>query len=395
MPPRNTSRHHHSSFPPHTFTPPRARTTEPSTPPTPAASMHHPLESSRSRPGHVAGLLRCPQKRSPAVIARSMHYNPISVPFTGSIRPGHGRKRRSRLFLHTPSSAPLAAPFLSLRHHPHPFPATCLYNRAIDAANVCVVPMRNPPEPSRSQPGRIAGPPCCSQSVASITRRSHTCKRRSSKHDDFPDDDDDSASLPLYQVASASAVQNHLKRRVSLFHLPPRGACFPAPPAFPHPQSLRRRRSKRPLPTHTPAPSSSTQLQRHTRPRSVRYNPFSVTSVTRPSHERKRRSSKHDNVSDDDSDFCATPSRVLKASEETLPTATTSTPAATPSRFAQHQRPTSQRFERSRKDSTCRPQKLLFKVSDRGRSEFEPPGRCKGGTRVGLGMGLEWTLYLN
>jgi hypothetical protein len=187
-----------SSFSSHTFTPSCASTTEPSMPPTPAAPMRHPLESSRSQPGHVAGLLRCPQKRSPAVIARSMHYNPISVPFTSSIRPGHRRKHCSCLFPHTPSSAPLAAPFLSLRHHPYPCPATCLYNRVINTANVCVVPMCNPPEPSRSQPGRIAGPPRCSQSVTSITRRSHTCKRHSSKHNDFPDDD--SAFWPCQNV---------------------------------------------------------------------------------------------------------------------------------------------------------------------------------------------------
>ncbi|KAH9982760.1 hypothetical protein BGW80DRAFT_1453584 [Lactifluus volemus] len=38
-------------------------------------------------------------------------------------------------------------------------------------------------------------------------------------------------------------------------------------------------------------------------PRSVRYNPISVSSVTRTGRERKRRSSKHDDFSDDDDDF--------------------------------------------------------------------------------------------
>ena len=49
-------------------------------------------------------------------------------------------------------------------------------------------------------------------------------------------------------------------------------------------------------------------------PRSVRYNPISVSSVTRPGRERKRRSSKHDDFSDDDDDFA--PASAPTASNE-------------------------------------------------------------------------------
>ena len=59
-------------------------------------------------------------------------------------------------------------------------------------------------------------------------------------------------------------------------------------------------------------------------------------------------------------------------------------PYSIPYKFQRHTR---QCFKCSHKDSTCRPQKLLFKVSDWGRSEFKPPERCKGSTHVGLGNG--------
>jgi len=49
-------------------------------------------------------------------------------------------------------------------------------------------------------------------------------------------------------------------------------------------------------------------------PRSVRYNPISVTSVARAGRERKRRPSKHDDFSDDDDDFA--PANVPAASNE-------------------------------------------------------------------------------
>ena len=49
-------------------------------------------------------------------------------------------------------------------------------------------------------------------------------------------------------------------------------------------------------------------------PRSVRYNPISVSSVTRPGRERKRRSSKQDDFSDDDDDFA--PASAPTASNE-------------------------------------------------------------------------------
>ena len=41
-------------------------------------------------------------------------------------------------------------------------------------------------------------------------------------------------------------------------------------------------------------------------PRSVRYNPISVSSVARSSRSTKRRASKHDDFSDDDDDFAPT-----------------------------------------------------------------------------------------
>jgi len=49
-------------------------------------------------------------------------------------------------------------------------------------------------------------------------------------------------------------------------------------------------------------------------PRSVRYNPISVSSVARSGRERKRRSSKHDDFSDDDDDFA--PASAPTASNE-------------------------------------------------------------------------------
>ena len=49
-------------------------------------------------------------------------------------------------------------------------------------------------------------------------------------------------------------------------------------------------------------------------PRSVRYNPISVPSMARPSRERKRRPSKHEDFSDDDDDFA--PANVPAASNE-------------------------------------------------------------------------------
>jgi hypothetical protein len=49
-------------------------------------------------------------------------------------------------------------------------------------------------------------------------------------------------------------------------------------------------------------------------PRSVRYNPISVSSVARAGRERKRRSSKQDDFSDDDDDFA--PASAPTASNE-------------------------------------------------------------------------------
>ena len=49
-------------------------------------------------------------------------------------------------------------------------------------------------------------------------------------------------------------------------------------------------------------------------PRSVRYNPISVSSVARSGRERKRRSSKQDDFSDDDDDFA--PASAPTASNE-------------------------------------------------------------------------------
>jgi hypothetical protein len=46
-------------------------------------------------------------------------------------------------------------------------------------------------------------------------------------------------------------------------------------------------------------------------PRSVRYNPISVAAVTRPGRERKPRSSKHDDFSDDDDDSLPRPAAPL------------------------------------------------------------------------------------
>jgi|SRR5216683_4410074 len=51
-----------------------------------------------------------------------------------------------------------------------------------------------------------------------------------------------------------------------------------------------------------------------------------------------------------------------KPLEEMPPTATTSTPTPTPSSFAQHQWPTSQHFERSCEDHTCRWHNFSFKA---------------------------------
>jgi hypothetical protein len=49
-------------------------------------------------------------------------------------------------------------------------------------------------------------------------------------------------------------------------------------------------------------------------PRSVRYNPISVSSVARSSRGRERRSNQHDGVSDDDDDFAS--ARAPTASSE-------------------------------------------------------------------------------
>jgi hypothetical protein len=67
------------------FALPCAHTAKLLMPPTPAVPMHHLLELSHSQPGHVTYLLYHPQKCSPVFIACSIHYNLISVSFTGSI----------------------------------------------------------------------------------------------------------------------------------------------------------------------------------------------------------------------------------------------------------------------------------------------------------------------
>jgi hypothetical protein len=79
---------------------------------------------------------------------------------------------------------------------------------------------------------------------------------------------------------------------------------------------------------------------------------------------------------------CRSPSRV-----QTLPVTTMPTPALTPSPSSEPQHPTRHHSERSSQNQTCRQQKLLIQGNLTGRLEFEPPRRCKGSTRVGLGNG--------
>ena len=159
----------------------------------------------------------------------------------------HRCHHHSRLFLHTSSPACLAAAFHSLCFHPHPYipSAICLYNRAIDAANICLVPMRNPPKPSRSQPGHITGPPRCSQRHSythlSLLRalqldQHHLChvtksqaQASPSKHDDFSHVNDDYALLS--QKCQPTAL--HI-----LPLCPPQAEelVFPVPPTSLHPR---------------------------------------------------------------------------------------------------------------------------------------------------------------
>ena len=66
---------------------------------------------------------------------------------------------------------------------------------------------------------------------------------------------------------------------------------------------------------HTSGRSGSLSPNLYSGPRSVRYNTIDVAVVTRPGRERKHRSSKHGDFSDDDDDF-APASGVPPASNE-------------------------------------------------------------------------------